>query len=177
MSMKFNETIIFNMILFSAALYGSLKMQVCIQSVLFFPKFGRSFKSLADTSSGIQVTNVFMLIDVHCFPAIWTSLVNRICLYFLGKWMSYVLLKYEIIKLVHNQFYLKTKWNARPVLLPFPNVLCCSIPLSPQAPSSVTVLWRKHFSWSNQFLEASGFSYSINCSAAPNSSPPLLGHG
>lgn len=147
MGMKFNETIIFNMILSSAALYGSLKMQVCIQSVLFFPKFGRSFRSLADSSSGIHVTNVFMMIDLHCFQAICTSLVNQICLYFLGKCMNYVLLKCEIIKRVHNQFYLKLKLNVRPVLLPFPGVLCCSIPLSSQAPSSVTILWTKHFSW------------------------------
>lgn len=51
-------------------------MQVCIQSVLFSPKFGRSFKSSADTSSGFQVTNMFVLIHVYCLQAMYISPVN-----------------------------------------------------------------------------------------------------
>lgn len=65
------------MILLRATLFGSLKMQASIHSVLFSLKFGRSFKSSADTSSGIQVTNVFRLIHAYCLQAMRIFLVNE----------------------------------------------------------------------------------------------------
>jgi len=57
-------------------------MQICIQSVLFSPKFGGSFKSAADTSSGIQVTNMFLLIHVYCLQKMCITLVNDISVSF-----------------------------------------------------------------------------------------------
>lgn len=87
---KFNEMIIFSMILLSATLFGSLKMQACIQSVLFSLKFGRSFKSSADTSLGIQVTNVFRLIHVYCLQAMCIFLVNETSVSFWGNvWVMF----------------------------------------------------------------------------------------
>lgn len=59
--------------------------------------------------------------------------------------------------MVHSQFYLKLKWNMKPVLLPFPSVSCSGIPIYPQAPSSVTIMQIKFFSWLNQILKASDF--------------------
>lgn len=55
---------------------------VCI----VFSEYGRSFKSLADTSSGIQVTNIFILIHGFCLQAMY------------GKWGFCVFLEemYEL---------------------------------------------------------------------------------
>lgn len=74
-------------------------------------EYGRSFKSLADTSSWIQVTNMFILIHGYCLQATYISLVNEASVSFWRKCMSYVLLKYEIIKLllVYNELYSKLK--------------------------------------------------------------------
>lgn len=112
---------------------------VCI----VFSEYGRSFKSLADTSSGIQVTNMFILIHGFCLQAMYISLVNEASVSFWRKCMSYVLLKYEIIKLllVYNRFYSKPKWNTRPFWLLFPSILCRNILLFPWPPPSVIILW------------------------------------
>lgn len=91
-----------------------------------FSEYGRSFKSLADTSSGIQVTNMLILIHGYCLQAMYISLVNEASVSFWRKCMSYVLLKYEIIKLllVSNQFYSEPKRNIRPFWPLFPSILC-----------------------------------------------------
>lgn len=110
-------------------------------SCIVFSEFGRSFKSLADTSSEIQVTNIFILIHGYCLQAMYISLVNEASVSFWRKCVSYGLLKYEIIKLllVYNQFYSKPKPNIRRFWLPFPSILCSSILLFLRTP--MTILW------------------------------------
>lgn len=96
---------------------------VCI----VFSEHGRSFKSLADTSSGIQATNMLILIHGYCLPAMCILLVNQASVSFWRKCMSYVLLKYEIMKLllVYNQFF----WNPKQIsnLFGFSSQAYCAV--------------------------------------------------
>lgn len=143
------------MILFSTALCGSLKNADLYPSCIVFFEFGRSFKSLADTSSGIQVTNMFILIHGYCLQAMYISLVNEASVSFWRKCMSYEIWNHKTFPGL-SAILFKTKTKYQTFLASFPKHIVHQH--SSISSHSSDHIMDKYFLWSNKFLEASHFS-------------------